>query len=101
MAIQKQTHPELSPEQAKSKVVGGLANLSPGALNELVVFVEFLHLREQAAKQNQKTVQVAAEADYDISEFAGMLSDLTAEEMQHFDEVVKRRPLFADRKINL
>ena len=46
----------LSAEQAKSKIMEGLANLSLEALNELVVFVEFLNSREQAVEHPNKEV---------------------------------------------
>ena len=102
MAIPKNKRQELFPEQARSKIMEGLTNLSSKALNELVVFVEFLNFREQAMDGlNEESVQSTKKADYNISEFAGMLSDLTPEEMQRFDEAVKRRALFADRKIDL
>ncbi|MBM3234714.1 hypothetical protein FJZ31_00265 [Candidatus Poribacteria bacterium] len=90
------------PEQAKSKIVSSLTTLSPKALNELVVYIEFLNFREQVIDVlDEENIQPTKKEDYDISEFAGMLSDLTPEEMQRFDEVVKRRPLFADRKTKL
>lgn len=93
---------ELLPEQAKYRIVESLANLSPKALNELVVFVEFLNFREQVMDGlNEESVQSTKKSDYDISEFAGMLSDLTPEETQCFDEAVKRRTLFTERKIDL
>ena len=93
---------ELLPEQAKYRIVEGLANLSPKALNELAVFVEFLNFREQVMDGlNEESVQSTKKSDYDISEFAGMLSDLTPEETQCFDEAVKRRTLYTERKIDL
>ncbi len=46
----------LSAEQAKSKIMEGWAHLSLEALNELVVFVEFLHSREQAVPPSNKEV---------------------------------------------
>jgi len=102
MAIQENKRQELLPEQARINIVESLANLSPKALNELAAFVEFLNFREKAIEQlNEESVQLTKKDDYNISEFAGMLSDLTPEEMRCFDEAVKRRPLFADRKIDL
>ncbi len=48
----------LSVEQAKSKIMEGLANLSLEALNELVVFVEFLHSREQGVPPSKEVVKL-------------------------------------------
>ncbi|MBC8235206.1 hypothetical protein H8E77_37145 [bacterium] len=102
MAIPQNNRQEFLPEQAKSKILASLANLSPKALNELVVFVEFLNFREQVMDGlNEESVQSTTKSNYDISEFAGMLSDLTPEEMERFDEAVKRRTLFTDRKMDL
>jgi hypothetical protein len=68
-------------------------------LNELVVYIEFLNFKEKVIDNlHKESIQSTKKEDYDISEFAGMLSDLTPEEMQRFDEAVKRRALFADRK---
>lgn len=84
------------PEQAKSKIIESLERLSPSALNELAVFVDFLLLKE---KEKQDSVHLVSEEDYDISEFAGMLNDLTPEEMQRLEEATKRRPFRTkDRK---
>ncbi|MFQ6040545.1 MAG: hypothetical protein ACE5PV_06775 [Candidatus Poribacteria bacterium] len=43
MTNQKNIGQVFSPEQAISKIVGSLANLSIEALNELFVFIDFLH----------------------------------------------------------
>jgi hypothetical protein len=100
MAIPQNKRQELLPEQAKSKIVSSLTTLSPEALNELVVFVEFLNFREKVMDDLYKeNVQSTKKEDYDISEFAGILSDLAPEEMQRFDEAVKKRTLFADGKV--
>jgi hypothetical protein len=102
MVIPQNKRQEILPEQAKSKIVSSLTTLSPEALNELVVFVEFLNFREKVIDGlDEESIQSTKQEDYDISEFAGMLSDLTPEEMQCFDEAVKRRTLFADRKTDL
>jgi len=102
MAISQNIRQELLPEQAKSKVMDSLTNLSPKDLNELVVFIEFLNFRKQVIDGlNEESIQSTKKVDYNISEFAGMLSDLTPEETQRFDEAVKRRALFADRKADL
>ena len=102
MAIQKHTRRSLSPEQARSQIVAGLPDLSREALNELVVFVEFLHFRKHATGQLEGgAIQPSTDIDADLSSFAGMLSDLTPEEMQRFDDAVKRRPLFAGRTVDL
>ncbi len=50
---------------------------------------------------SEESVQSTKKDDYNISKFAGMLSDLTPGEMQRFDEAVKRRTLFVDGKIDL
>jgi len=102
MAIQKHTRRPLSPEQARSQIVAGLPDLSREALNELVAFVEFLHFREHTTdKLEGEAIPPQTDIDFDLSSFAGMLSDLTPEEMQRFDDAVKRRPLFAGRKVDL
>ena len=101
MATQQPPKNLLSPEQAKSRIVANLTDLSPEALNELVIFVEFLHFREQITTQSEpeKTGRLKTNINSDISDFAGMLSDLTSEEIQRFEEAVRRRPLFSERKI--
>jgi len=69
-----------SPEQARYRIVERLPDLSPEALKELLVFIDFLHFREQATDQPDK--KIGKNVDYEISG-AGMLSDLTSEEMPH------------------
>ena len=91
MAIQKYTEHMLSFEQERAKITEDLANLSLDALNEVAVFVKFLRFREQNVRQ------LEGNSDSDISEFAGMLSDLTSEEMHCFDGAVERRPLISNR----
>ena len=56
MLAKNQARQILSVEQAKSKIMEGLAHLSLEALNELVVFVEFLYSKEQAASPLNKEV---------------------------------------------
>jgi len=99
MAISKDRK-KMIPEQAKSKIVESLESLSENALNELAVFVDFLLFKEGERQENVHLI--SEEEDYDISEFAGMLKDLTPEEMQRFEEALSRRPLrVKDRKISL
>ena len=95
MAIQKYTDRMLSFEQARSKITEDLANLSLDALNEVAVFVQFLRFKKENVRQLERN------SNSDISEFAGMLSDLTPEEMHRFDGAVERRPLFGSRRIDL
>jgi hypothetical protein len=101
MTMPPKSH-KLLPEQAKTIIAESLSSLSKDALNELVFFVEFLKFREKAMNElNSGSIEPTDREDYDISKFAGMLSDLTQEEMQHFDESTKRRPLFVERKVDL
>jgi hypothetical protein len=95
MATPKYTKQVLSHEQAKSQIVENLTDLSFEALNEVVVFVEFLRFREKNTKEGK------SDDNSDVSEFAGMLSDLTPEEIQRFDDAVKRRSLFANQETDL
>jgi len=45
-----------SPKQARYKIVERLAELSPEALKELLVFIDFLRFREQANDQPDKKI---------------------------------------------
>ena len=91
MANQKNIGKAFSPEQAGSKIVGSLANLSPEALNKLLVFIDFLHFREATIDGLGKNIVKSENVDYDISEFSGMLSDYTPEEVPRFDDSGKRK----------
>lgn len=97
-----QKNHKLLPEHAKTIIVESVSSLSRNDLNELVLFVEFLKFREKAMNDSSSgSIESTDKEDYDISKFAGILSDLTKEEMQHFDESTKRRPLFVERKVDL
>lgn len=59
MANKKNAGRVFSPEQAKYRVMEKLSDLSPKALNELLVFIDFLYFREQAADSpDKKTIKL-------------------------------------------